>query len=149
MRLAAALVMLIAAVVPGRAQPRHPAETMRDLQERFAACFQPPSDAEGTRITFYFSLDRNGDIVGEKPRTVAVGFRGSEDKRDRLTSRAEDALTKCWPLSLGAELARTIPGKVYFLQFQVDAQGRTQVLLRPFGGHVPADEEEVSHFRRR
>ena len=79
----------------------------------------------------------------------SVGFRGSEDKRDRLTSRAEDALTKCWPLSLGAELARTIPGKVYFLQFQVDAQGRMQVLLRPFGSHVPADEEEVSHFRRR
>jgi hypothetical protein len=122
---------------------------MRDLQERFAACFQPPSNAEGTRITFYFSLDSNGDIVGGKPRTVAFGFNGSEDKRSRLDIQAEDALTKCWPLSLGAELARTIPGKVYFLQFQVDGQGRTQVLLRPFGSHGPADEEEVSHFRRR
>jgi hypothetical protein len=148
-RLAAALMMLIAAVMPGRAQPRHPAETMRDLQERFAACFQPPSNAEGTRITFYFSLDSNGDIVGRKPRTVAFGFNGSEDKRSRLDIQADDALTKCWPLSLGAELARTIPGKVYFLQFQVDGQGRTQVLLRPFGSHGPADEEEVSHFRRR
>ena len=142
-------MMLIAAVMPGRAQPGHPAETMRDLQERFAACFQPPSDAERTRITFYFSLDSNGDVIGGKPRTVAFGFNGSEDTRDRLASKAEDALMQCWPLSLGADLARTIPGKVYFLQFQVDEQGRTQVLLRPFGSHVPADEEEVSHFRRR
>jgi hypothetical protein len=70
---------------------------MRDLQERFAACFQPPLNAEGTRITFYFSLDSNGDIVGGKPRTVAFGFNGSEDKRSRLDIQAEDALTKCWP----------------------------------------------------
>ncbi|HEX3180225.1 MAG TPA: hypothetical protein VHR44_03005 [Beijerinckiaceae bacterium] len=88
---------------------------MRDLQERFAACFQPPSNAEGTRITFYFSLDSNGDIVGGKPRTVAFGFNGSEDKRSRLDIQAEDALTKCWP-------AFAIVGKVLPFEGPVGAR---------------------------
>jgi hypothetical protein len=136
--------MLMAAVTPSQAQPAQPAETMRDLQDHFAGCFQPPSQAEGTQITFYFSLDSNGDIIGSKPRTVAFGFSGSESNRNRLDTQAEDALGKCWPLPLSADLARTIPGKVYFLQFQVDAQGRTQVLSRPFGSHVPPDEDDIS-----
>jgi hypothetical protein len=146
-RLAAALVMLMAAVTRSQAQPAQPAETMRDLQDRFAACFQPPSQAEGTQITFYFSLDGNGNIIGGKPRTVAFGFQGSDSSRNRLDTQAEDALSKCWPLSLGADLASTIPGKVYFLQFQVDAQGRTLVLFRPFGSHVPPDEDDISPRR--
>lgn len=139
-RLPVALAMLILGAVPVQAQPAQPAETMRDLQDRFAACFQPPSQAEGTRLTFYFSLDSNGQIVGGKPRTVAFGFKGADDDRSRLDNEAEDALTKCWPLSLSADLAGTIAGKVYFLQFEVDAQGRTQVLFRPFGSHVPPEE---------
>ena len=147
MRLAAALVTLMAAVTWSQAQPVSPAETMRDLQDRFAACFQPPSQAEGTRITFYFSLDGNGNIIGGKPRTVAFGFQGSDSNRNRLDTQAEDALSKCWPLSLGADLANTIPGKVYFLQFQVDTQGRTLVLFRPFGSHVPPDEDDISPRR--
>jgi hypothetical protein len=116
---------------------------MRAVQDRFAGCFQPPLQAEGTRITFYFSLDGNGDIIGGKPRTVAFGFKGSESSRNRFDTQAQDALSKCWPLALSAELARTIPGKVYFLQFQVDARGRTQVLFRPFGSHVPPDENGI------
>ena len=142
-----AFALVFGAIVPTRAQPVRPAETMRDLQDRFAACFQPPSQAEGTRITFYFSLDGNGNIIGGKPRTVAFGFQGSDSSRNRLDTQAEDALSKCWPLSLGADLANTIPGKVYFLQFQVDAQGRTLVLFRPFGSHVPPDEDDISPRR--
>ena len=149
MRFATGLIMLIVALMPSQAQPAQPAETMRDLQDRFAGCFQPPSQAEGTRITFYLSLDSNGDITGGRPRTVAFSFNGSESSRNRLDTQVEDALSKCWPLPLSADLARTIPGKVYFLQFQVDAQGRAQVLFRPFGSHVPPDEDDVSYGRRR
>jgi hypothetical protein len=101
----------------------------------------------GTRITFYFSLNNGGQIVGGKPRTVSFGFKGVEDDRRRLEIEAEDALTKCWPLSLSMDLARTIPGKVYFLQFEVDAQGRTDVLFRPFGSHVPPEEYDSSFHR--
>ena len=35
------------------------AASMRDVQAHFAACFHPPQDAEGSRITFYFSLTRD------------------------------------------------------------------------------------------
>jgi hypothetical protein len=148
-RLPVTLVLLGVATMPTRAQPARPAETMRDLQSSFAACFHPPREADGTRLTFYFSLDSNGQMVGGKPRAVAFGFTGSEDDRNRLDTDAEDALTRCWPLSLSTDLASTIPGNVYFLQFQVDTQGKTQVLFRPFGSHVPPDEYDSAYSRPR
>jgi hypothetical protein len=109
-----------------------PAATMRDLQAYFATCFQPPPEADGTRITFYFSLKSDGVIYG-RLRVVWLGYGGSRDERKSFISGFRDAFAQCLPLRLNAEMARTIPGKVYFLQFAVGPQGGAQVLLRPFG----------------
>ncbi len=105
---------------------------MWDLQAYFATCFQPPHEAEGTRITFYFSLRSDGAIFG-RPRVVWFGYGGSQDDRKRFVSGFRNAFNQCLPLQLNAEMARTIPGKVYFLQFIVGTEGATQVLLRPYG----------------
>ncbi len=105
---------------------------MHDLQTYFAACFQPPQEADGTRITFYFSVKSDGEIFG-RPRLVWLGYGGSAEDRKHFLSGFRESFAQCLPLRLNAEMARTIPGKVYFLQFIVDAQGGSQVLLRPFG----------------
>jgi hypothetical protein len=123
---------LAAAPALGAPAQEKPAASMHDLQTYFAACIQPPQEADGTRITFYFSLKSDGEIYG-RPRVVWLGFSGNKDDRKRLISGLRASFAQCLPLQLNAEMARTIPGKVYFLQFIIDAQGETQVLLRPFG----------------
>jgi hypothetical protein len=120
----------------GATSPEKAAATMRDLQAHFAACFQPPLEAEGTRITFYFSVKRDGEIYGE-PRIGWLGFKGSPGERQHFLSAFLDTFEQCTPLQLTEDLARTIPGKVYYLQFKVGLQGSkgTEVVLRPYGSN--------------
>ncbi|WP_020175573.1 hypothetical protein [Methyloferula stellata] len=129
-------LIIVAALVAGPAQgapvQENPAASMHDLQTYFAACVQPPQEADGTRITFYFSLKSDGAIYG-RPRVVWLGYSGNRDDRKRLISGLRASFVQCLPLRLNAEMSRTIPGKVYYLQFIVGAEGETQVLLRPFG----------------
>jgi hypothetical protein len=127
--LAAALIAIPAAAAGSQEKP---AATMRELQTYFAACFRPPREADGTRITFYFSLKSDGEIYGQ-PRLVWLGYSGNPDDKKRLSAEFRDAFQQCLPLRLNAEMARTIPGKVYFLQYNVSPQGTAQVMLRPFG----------------
>ena len=120
---------------------RKPAATMHDLQDHFAACFQPPPDAGGTRITFYFSLKSDGQVFG-RVRTIWFGFKGSADDRRTSISRFDDMFAACLPLSLSTDLARTIPGKVYYLQYEVGGPGKgTEVLLRTYGSDIPEPDE--------
>ena len=114
------------------------ASSMRDVQSHFAACFQPPQDAKGSQITFYFSLTRDGQVYG-RPRIVWFGFKGSPENRKLLAADFLNAFKRCLPVPLSEGMARTIPGKVYFLQFDVAAQGSksTRVALRPYGSHGP------------
>ena len=133
-------ICLAGAAVAGHAQTahadRHPAATMREVQDQFAACIHPPTAADGTRLTFYFSLRTNGTEFG-RLRTVWVGFKGSDDDRRQLLDGLVKEFASCLPLVLSADLARTIPGKVYFLEVDVAADGRASALLRPYGSDIP------------
>ena len=115
-----------------------PASNMPDVQAHFADCFRPPREADGSRITFYFSLTRTGQVYG-RPRIVWLGFNGSPENRSLFVTDFLKAFQGCLPLSLNEEMARTIPGKVYFLQFKVPVSGseNTEVTLRPYGSHAP------------
>jgi hypothetical protein len=103
------------------------------VQSHFAACFQPPQAADGSQITFYFSLKSDGEIYGE-PRINWLGFKGSADDRKLLMPEFLNAFEHCLPLQLSEDMAKTIPGKVYYLQFRVGEGSKgTQVMLRPYG----------------
>jgi hypothetical protein len=102
---------------------------MGDVQAHFADCFRPPH-VDGL-ITLYFSLTRAGRVYG-RPRIVLLGFRGSPESRSLLSAQSLKAFDQCLPIPLNEELAKTIPGKVYFLQFD-KASGKT--ILRPYGSH--------------
>lgn len=111
------------------------AASMQDLRDHFAACFHPPKEAAGSRVTFYFSLDNHGQVVA-KPRTVWLGFKGATDEKSRGLARFEASFRQCLPLRMDTKLSASVPGKVYFLQYVVAAAGdRSDVLLRPFGSH--------------
>jgi hypothetical protein len=105
---------------------------MGDVQTHFADCFRLPHGADGSLITFYFSLTRAGQLYG-RPRVVLLGFKGSPESRGLLTADSLKAFNECLPIPLKEELARTIPGKVYFLQF--NARTSSDVILRPYGSH--------------
>ena len=114
------------------------ASKMGDVQAHFADCFRPPHDANGSLITFYFSLTRTGQVYG-RPRVALLGFNGSPESRRLFATDFLKAFNACLPIPLNEELARTIPGKVYFLQFNIRAsgsEGADAVILRPYGSHV-------------
>ena len=116
-----------------------PARNLKDLEKHFAACFAAPREPHGSRLTFYFSLTKNGQIIGSRPRTVWFGLQASKNDRDRLLDKVTSALmTDCFPVSLNREMARLIPGDVLFLQFAASRVGTT-VFLGPYGSHVPPD----------
>jgi hypothetical protein len=111
---------------------------MGDVQGHFADCFRPPHDADGLLITFYFSLTRAGQVYGQ-PRVALFGFNGSPERRRLFAADFLKAFDACLPIPINEELARTIPGKVYFLQFNVRASGSEsadEVILRPYGSHI-------------
>jgi hypothetical protein len=90
---------------------------LKRLQPHFAECFEPLS-LNGSRLTFYFSLASNGQIIGGQPRTVWFGLHASESDRQGLLAKASNSLvTNCFPVSLNREMARLIPGDVFYLQF--------------------------------
>ena len=133
------MVAAIAAVsaVCATAQERL-ASNMGDVQAHFADCFRPPHDADGLLITFYFSLTRAGQVYGQ-PRVALFGFNGSPERRRLFAADFLKPFNACLPIPLDEELARTIPGKVYVLQFNVRASGSEsadEVILRPYGSHV-------------
>lgn len=110
------------------------ANTMGDVKTHFAACIQPPREAEGSQVTFYFSLKSDGEVYGQ-PRIVWLGYKGSQGNRKHLITEFLNAFDRCLPLPLSEGLARTIPGKVYYLQFRFGVPGSTstEVKLRPYG----------------
>ena len=134
------LAIIVAAITAvsavGATGQERPASNMHDVQAHFADCFRLPHDADGSRITFYFSLTRAGQVYGQ-PRIVWLGFRGSPESRRLFVTDFLKAFNGCLPLPLNEALARTIVGKVYFLQFIVRASGSesNEVILRPYGSH--------------
>jgi hypothetical protein len=117
-----------------------PAANVRDLQNHFAECFQPPSSLNGSRLTFYFSVASNGQMIGGQPRTVWFGLRASQSDRQRLLEKASSSLVaNCFPVLLNREMAGIIPGDVLYLQF-AETKRRISALLRSYGSHVPPDD---------
>ncbi len=111
------------------------AATMLDVQAHFATCFQPPAEADDeTRITFYFTLNRSGQIFG-RPRVIWQGSGSKMIDQKTIFTKSFGALRACLPIPLDQRFASTVPGKVYFLQFQLDGSDSrvSGVIMRPYG----------------
>ncbi len=123
---------VLATAPNARASTERPAASMRDLRDDLAACFRPPGTVANMRVTFYFSLNRAGGLIGP-PRTTLLGFTGPDEKKIELLRQFQSAFGRCLPVPLNGEMAADIPGEVYFLQYIVGPNGvDEQVLLRPF-----------------
>lgn len=123
---------------PTKSEPpkREPAKTMRDLQGYFKDCLQPFHEADDAQINIYFSVRRDGRIYGQ-PRVVWFGPRGNNaDDRRAILADFLRSFESCTPLQLSPLMAESIPGKVYYLQFNGSAAG-AKVIVRPFGSEGP------------
>jgi hypothetical protein len=125
-----------------------PAQRMRDLQDGFARCFQAPQGASGSRINFYFSLLGTGQVSG-RLRTVVYASGANRDERTRVRDEAIRAFNGCLPLSLSPDMKRTIPGKVYLLQFAIGSREHedTVVTLKPYGSTTFPELSFPTHRR--
>jgi hypothetical protein len=120
------LVIVVAFLASGLAagavekEKERPAENLQDVQAHFARCFRPPHGAKASQVTFHFSLNRDGGIIGE-PRIAWFKFEGSEKSRTLIEARFVEALKQCVPIPLSKDMARMAPGKVYFFRFMLEA----------------------------
>ncbi len=128
-------VLLILATGSCPAKAEKPAATMRDIQTHFKNCLQTFHAADGSQITVYFSVKRNGQIFG-RPRAVWFGSHASNQDQKAILSDFLHAFRDCMPIQLNARMAEGIPGKVYFLQFRGSSQG-PDVIVRPYGSEGP------------
>jgi hypothetical protein len=133
--LASAVALLIASLEICMASEEKPATNMRDVQSHFRDCLQPFHEADGSQIILYFSVKRNGKIFGG-PRAVWFGSDVSVQERERILSDFARAFESCMPLQLNDFMAESIPGKVYYLQFNGGREG-SQIIVRPYGGEGP------------
>jgi hypothetical protein len=115
---------------------KEPAKTMRDVQAYFKECLQPFHEADGAQINIYFSVRRDGRIYG-RPRVVWFSPRDENaDDRHAILGDFLRSFEACTPLQLSPLMAESIPGKVYYLQFNGSADG-AKVIVRPFGSEGP------------
>jgi hypothetical protein len=133
------LVSLLGPLVAGpeicAAAEEKAAAKMRDVEAHFKDCLQPFHEADGSQITVYFSVRRNGQIYG-RPRAVWFGPNPSDQDKKTILSDFVQAFESCTPLQLEHRLAEAIPGKVYYLQFKGGQDG-SDVIVRPYGSEGP------------
>jgi hypothetical protein len=115
---------------------KEPAKNMRDVAAYLKDCLQPFHKADGAQINVYFSVRRDGRIYG-RPRVVWFGSKNENtDERRMILGDFLHSFEACTPLQLSPNLAESIPGKVYYLQFNGSTEG-AKVLVRPFGSEGP------------
>ena len=143
--LSGAIALLIACLEICMASEEMPATNMRDVQSHFRDCLQPFHEADGSQITLYFSVKRNGQIFGG-PRAVWYGSDVGARDRERILSDFVRAFESCMPLRLNNLMAEAIPGKVYYLQFNGGREG-SQVIVKPFGSDIPPPPPPIDDHR--
>ena len=109
--------LLIALIAPtaSAAPLRHTDELGPALLE----CWHPPAGAEGSSVTLRFSFRRDGSVFGQ-PRVTHVDVAGDEEARRAFVPSAIRAIEQCAPLELSPEMAASIGGKVFVMQFALE-----------------------------
>ena len=104
----------------GQAQAE-PLKTMDEVGAAIMACWNAPSDTEGSSVTLSFSFKRDGTLIGP-PKTTAIKVAGDEKARQAFVDAATAALQNCLPLSFSPALAKGVAGNVFTLQFKSPKQ---------------------------
>ena len=98
---------------------RRPAETLKTLYTRLAACWRSPAGLarlERTEVTARFALRRDGTVIGEPRITFAT--QPADSKAFRLLSEAaRDAIRRCTPAEITPGLGGAIAGRPIALRF--------------------------------
>jgi hypothetical protein len=118
LRVLAIIIAVFTVVSPVCAAAREkPAASMHDVGAHFAACLEAPKKAKRLNFTFHFSLTSEGQIHGQ-PKIGWLKFKGRSENRAHLEHELLNAFRRCFPVPLSKGMARTIPGKVYYLRFE-------------------------------
>lgn len=99
-------------MVPLRATPDAPADTLAALYRALAACWSAPDGlgrGRGVEITARLSLRRDGSLIGPPRITYAAGVAAGQ--RGALVRATLDALRDCTPARITAGLGRAIAGR--------------------------------------
>ena len=99
----------------GQAQAE-PLKTMDEVGAAIMACWNAPSDTEGSSVTLSFSFKRDGSLIGQ-PRPTAISVKGDGNARKAFVDAAIAATQRCTPLSFSPAIAAGIAGNVFTMQF--------------------------------
>ena len=107
--------------------------TLRDLGIALEACWVPPPPDKarpGTEITFKFTFNRDGEILGE-PRFTYITPGIAPEVRTAYQLSVADALARCTPLPLTPALGGAIAGRPFTMRY-IDTRGQRGAETRPW-----------------
>jgi hypothetical protein len=111
-RAAALAAAILSALAPARLEAA-PANTLREMAERFQACLAARRGAgyesPDSQITIVFALKRDGSLLG-RPRISHSDLRGDLDDQKRFVAGAIAAIESCLPLDVTPGLGGAIAG---------------------------------------
>ena len=94
-------------------------DTIAALFDTLKACWTPPpSDAArpGMQVAVRFSLNRNGNLIGE-PRFTYFSKAASLEQRDVYRRAVLDSLRSCTPLPFGRGMGGAIAGRPLVIRY--------------------------------
>jgi hypothetical protein len=106
-------------VVPLRARPEQPADTLSGLYPVLAACWMVPTGSEhlrGVQITARLALRRDGQLIAEPRITFAAGA-ASGPVRAALAQATLASIRRCTPAHITPALGGAIAGRPVALRF--------------------------------
>ncbi|MCJ2080515.1 hypothetical protein [Methylobacterium sp. J-090] len=81
------------------AQAASPVNNWAEFRAALTACWSVPPETGGSLIAFRFGLDKTGALRGP-PLVTARRLNGDRDARKRYEDAANDALSRCFPISV-------------------------------------------------
>ncbi len=106
-------------------KPLWPIDTLKALHDAFFACMRmPPPELSqpGVEITIRFSINKDGEILGE-PRFTFVTQDVPTEKKAAYERAMADALKLCTPFPLTASFSSAVAGRPHALRV-IDSRGQ-------------------------
>ena len=88
----------------------------------FQSCWRAPPGSAGSRITLRFGLSASGRLKGPPLATFSV-LSGSAGEQRAFVAAALNAIARCTPLVMRADLARVVASRVLTITFVSPLRG--------------------------
>ena len=131
MRYCLAILCVVAVVAPAPVQAD--VNSLSDLWKALGQCWNPPPSLDPLSATVRFSLNRNGDIIGQ-PAITYSQLGDDEGIRRAFVRSVLLALAQCTPLPLSPAFAEAFAGRPVTVRFAWERRRKSMAPAVGLGG---------------